>query len=189
MKSRPPAAVSRTEKSAAYVLIAWLLGGMFGWVICLDLGFRPSSGVLWLMGLMSLLVGGGAFLMALSSNQAQANLRKVGPARRVVAIASGLIVMPLIGLGSPYLVVYAVHAGTSAPMELNVTISSKNTNLPLPGRCSHYVQLKEMRFPFLRYVCVTPEQYAVVSVGDTVLASSTVSLFGLRHHSLSLRHM
>lgn len=183
-----PVAASRSEKIAGYVLIAWLLGGTVGWVICLDLGFRPSSGARWLIGLTSLLVGGGAFLVALSSKKAQVNLRKFGAARRLVAIAIGLIVMPFIGLGFPYLVVYAVHSGTGTAKDLTVTISSKNTNLPLPGRCSHYLRLEEMRFPFLRYVCVTPEQYELVSAGDIVLAPSTVSLVGLRHHSLSLGH-
>ncbi|MDP2035200.1 MAG: hypothetical protein Q8K29_17490 [Polaromonas sp.] len=180
-----PIAATRRERIAGYVILGWLLGGVAGWMICLDLGFRPSEVARWLIGITTLIVVGRAYFVALSNKQVQVNLLKFGAARRLAAISSGLVVIALIGLGFPFWVVYGVHVSKSASEILAVTVSSKGTNLSLPGRCSQYVRLEEMRFPFLRYVCVTPQEYERVSAGDTVLALSTVSPLGLRIHSLT----
>jgi len=174
-------------------MAAWFIAGFISMLIGSTVSFIPTHLVELVLIVVGLIIGIAVLVRITPSpdspewNQSEWNqkTKTIPPSlRRPMYYLVGTLIVAFISAANVYMVVLATHAATSRSAEITLSVSYTGRDIGVLGRCSHNVQFRESTYPFMRYACISPEDFQIIHLGSRLQVSGSQSLMGFLPTSL-----
>lgn len=162
------------------LVFAWLLSGIVSCGFGMDVPFIPADVVEVVLLVGSVGIGVAIYSWVFANEESKKKLAALSFAKRIAALSFMPFFVILPSFGNLYLISYSFHSAIAKGSVLSLTVSSTSQDIDLPGRCKYYARFSDVRFFYLRKMCLSLEEYKSIRAGMLVEVSGSQSPLGFR---------